>query len=209
LKLQSQPRIVPVSQPTHIIVPPQLAPTIKATGLGLSRDRFGINLEQGNLQIHGGNSSAGSSQGIALGENTNKNADGKPGISGQIVHLPPGMMPKQTSDDSPSADPKRIVTLPAQGTNTTAASNSGIAGKIVTLPADKSGNVGVTRDPKAIGQNNHAVDLRTDPRPQFQTGRTSGNTAASSGLRIATTNQTHGPVLQSNGQGSGRGGFWH
>jgi hypothetical protein len=37
LQLQSQPKIVPLLQPTHLIVPEQLAPTLKLTNLGSSK----------------------------------------------------------------------------------------------------------------------------------------------------------------------------
>ena len=54
--------------------------------------------------------------------------------------MPSGVMPKQPTA-TPSSDPKKIVTLPAPGSNTTASSNKG-AGKIVTMPVNSAGKAG-------------------------------------------------------------------
>ena len=77
LKLQVQPKIVPLMQATHLIVPPQLAPTLKPVNFGLPKDD-GIKL--GNT---GGN------PGVTLGDKPKDDGNaGKTGIGGQIVHMP-------------------------------------------------------------------------------------------------------------------------
>jgi len=48
LKLQSQPKIVPLLQPTHLIVSEQLAPTLKLTNLGASK--YNTVLKTGEIQ---------------------------------------------------------------------------------------------------------------------------------------------------------------
>jgi hypothetical protein len=132
LKLQAQPKIVPLMQATHLIVPPQLAPTLKPVNFGLPKD-------DGNA--------------------------GKTGIGGQILHMPPGTMPKQPTDTS-SSDPKKIVTLPAPITNATNATGGG---KIVTLPVTGVGKTGSGLDVKTTLPVNRAAGLPSTPRQQIRT----------------------------------------
>src|SRR5258705_3410698 len=118
LKLQMQPKIVPLMQATHLIVPPQLAPTLKPANFGL-KDNGGIKPEETGAQVHG-------NLGITLGDKPlGDNNGGKTGIGGQIVHMPSRIMPKQTKSDTPSSDPKKIVTLPAPGTHATSSTAGG------------------------------------------------------------------------------------
>jgi hypothetical protein len=60
----------------------------------------------------------------------------KTSIGGDVVRLPPGMVPKQPTDNGPG----KVVTLPAPATNAGNTTNGG--GKIVTLPARTLGNAG-------------------------------------------------------------------
>jgi hypothetical protein len=60
----------------------------------------------------------------------------KTGIGGDVVRLPPGMVPKQPTDNGPG----KVVTLPAPATNAGNTTNG--SGKIVTLPARTLGNAG-------------------------------------------------------------------
>ena len=155
LKLQSQPKNVPLMQFTHLMKPQQAGPLFKPTNAGLSKDNSGIKLGDNGGQLHGG-----------LGDKLqNGKPDGKTG--GQIVHMPSGVMPKQPTD-MPSSAPKKIVTLPAPGTSTTASGNKG-AGKIATMPVNTAGKAGsnpvvkqndppnriVRRDPGVMKINNN------------------------------------------------------
>ncbi len=150
LKLQVQPKIVPLMQATHLIVPPQLAPTLKPVNFGLSKDD-GIKL--GNT---GGN------LGVALGDKPKDDGNaGKTGIGGQIVHMPLGTMPKPADTSSP--DPKKIMTLPAPVTNATG------GGKIVTLPVTNVGKTGSGLDVKATLPVNRVTDLPSTQRQQIKT----------------------------------------
>ena len=63
LKLQSQPKPVPLLQPTHLIVPQHLEPTLKFTGTS----KYNLNIKPGGAfgQIHG-------NPGVALGNSPTK-----------------------------------------------------------------------------------------------------------------------------------------
>jgi Caspase domain len=127
LKLLSQPKIVPLMQFTHLMKPQQPGPMFKPTNIGF-KDNPGLKL------------------GGALGDKPlDGKLDGKSG--GQIVHMP-GVMPKQPID-TPSSHPKKIVTLPAPGTNTTSPDAKG-TGKIVTLPVTTIGKAGANPIVKPI-----------------------------------------------------------
>jgi hypothetical protein len=214
LKLQSQPKTVPLMQFTHLVN----SPAFKPTNPGLSKDNPGIKLGETGAQLHGGNF------GATLGgkPQINGNPGSTTGTGGQIVHLPPGMMPKQPTSDTPSPTPTKIVTLPATGTNATTSTNGG-AGKIVTLPVATIGKTGSGPDLKTSGPANHIVDLPVTPRQQFRTEarspavlklnanpsagnrpqgnvlyrRTTGVSSASSNSSYAAA-QSHGPVQSMN-----------
>ena len=146
-RLQSQPKNVPLMQFTHLMKPQQAGPLFKPTNVGLSKDNSGIN----GGQLHGGNLGG-------LGDKLqNGKLDGK--IGGRIVHMPSGVMPKQPTD-MPSSAPKKIVTLPAPGTSTTASGNKG-AGKIVTMPVSTAGKAGSNPVVKQNNPPNRIV--RRDP----------------------------------------------
>jgi hypothetical protein len=154
LKLQAQPKIVPLMQATHLIVPPQLAPTLKPVNFGL-KDNGGIKLGETGAQVHG-------NLGITLGDKPlGDNNGGKTGIGGKIVQMPSGIMPKQTTSDTPSSDSKKIVTLPAPVTNATPSTGGG---KIVTLPVGTVGKAGSSPDVKTTGPSNRVVDLPVTAR---------------------------------------------
>lgn len=229
LKLQLQPKMVPLSQPTHYIVPPQLAPTLKLTNIG----PFPAN-----------------------------NPGGKNVIGGQIVNLPPGVMPKSPAE---TPDLKKIVTLPAPGTNAASSPNGNGVSKIVSLPGVKpgtnplppAGNKGVSKivtlpagklgkiesnkdsrtdkDLRANGVSNRIVDLSAKPGPKFQTdkrdegvlklnanppqgirpqsgfqmGRTGAITNTNPNASYASMAQVRRPVLQPVGQGQGQAKSMH
>jgi hypothetical protein len=124
LKLQSQPKIVPLLQPTHLIVPERLIPTLKANNLGGFKDIPVLKTGDIGGLVHGGagNSSDG------------KNFDGK-NIGGSIIHMPSGVLSKQPGEPQSPA-PGKIVTLPGQGSTTLPANTA--PGKIITLPPQAS-----------------------------------------------------------------------
>jgi hypothetical protein len=212
LKLLAQPKIVPLMQATHLIVPPQLAPSLKPVTFGL-KDNGGIKLGDTGAQVHG-------NLGVTLGDSNG----GKTGI-GQIVHMPSGISPKTT--DAPASDPKKIVTLPAPMTNGTATTGSG---KIVTLPVTTIGKAsgqdvktGSSPDVKTIFPAKRIIDVpvtarRTDGKDATvlklngnpsQVGRPQGNGGSNVGKVSAIGVNSSPHFAQSMNQGQGRKGFMH
>jgi hypothetical protein len=213
LKLQSQPKIVPLMQATHLIVPPQLAPMLKPVNFGL-KDNGGIKLGDTVGQVHG-------NLGVTLGDKPLGDSNGgKTGIGGQIVHMPSGISPKTT--DAPSSDQKKIVTLPAPVTKGTATTGGG---KIVTLPVTTIGKAGSTPDVKTTFPAKRIVDVpvtarRTDSKDatvlklngnQSQVGRPQGNGGSNvlpgkvSAIRVNSSPH----FAQAMNQGQARKGFMH
>ncbi|MBR1367019.1 MULTISPECIES: caspase family protein [Bradyrhizobium] len=119
LKLQTQPKQIPLMQATKFLAPQNIAPTFKIGNLGQPKY---MPLQQGNGNQINGNLPI-------VQKPVDGNVIGKLGNGGQIGNLPLG---NNQPNGTPSQTPGKIVTLPAP-TNTTT-SNGGI-GKIVTLPA--------------------------------------------------------------------------
>lgn len=122
LKLQMQPKQIPLMQATKFLAPQNINPTFKIGNLG--QPKYMPLMQQG----HGGGQINGNLP-IAQKPGENSNGIGKPGNGGQIVNLPSG---NNQPTGTPSQTPGKIVTLPAP-TNTTT-TNGGI-GKIVILPS--------------------------------------------------------------------------
>ncbi|WP_187436377.1 caspase family protein [Bradyrhizobium hipponense] len=119
LKLQAQPKLVPLMQATKFLAPQNINPTFKLGNLG--QPKYMSLVQQGNgAQINGNLP--------IVQKPVDSNIIGKLGHGGHIVNVPAGNQPNST----PSQTPGKIVTLPAP-TNTT--TNNGGIGKIVTLPA--------------------------------------------------------------------------
>jgi hypothetical protein len=127
LKLQAQPKPIPLMQATKFLAPQNIAPTLKIGNLG--QPKYMPLMQQGN-----GGSQIGGNLPVVQ-KPVDGNVLGKIG-GGQIVNLPAG---NNQPNGTPSQVPGKIVTLPAP-TNTT---NHGGIGKIVTLP--------VTNTPPAAG----------------------------------------------------------
>lgn len=119
LKLQVQPKLIPLMQATKFLAPQNVAPTFKIGNLG--QPKYMPLVQQGNgvSQINGNLP--------AVQKPIDGNVIGKLGNGDHIVNLPAS---NNQQNGTPSQTPGKIVTLPAP-TNTTN-SNSGI-GKIVTL----------------------------------------------------------------------------
>lgn len=140
LKLQAEPRAVPLMQATKLIVSPQLAPSLKQPiNFGLPKDGIRIGESNGQVKTGGG-------LGIPLGDRPqgdkiNIGNNGNTGIVGKIGNLP-GASPKADG----SFD-KKIVTMPAPGGNTRPANgNTGIAGG--NLPVNNGGRIVSGQDNK-------------------------------------------------------------
>jgi hypothetical protein len=159
LKLEAQPKLVPLSQPTHIIAPPSIK---LGGGLGISKDHPGLNLgAQGLLQGR-------APQGNVL-QGLGKIGADKLGNGGQIVTLhSPGTT---ASSGNNSAGSGKIIDLPRGGLNKTGAQpNSKLGGEITRLdarPAKPLSQIHVIssrpgyRAPTSLRRQNSATSLGT------------------------------------------------
>jgi hypothetical protein len=131
LKLEAQPKQIPLMQATKFLAPQNINPTFKIGNLG--QPKYMPLMQQGN----GGSQMNGNLPIVQKpGDN---NGIGKLGNGGQIGNLPAG---NNQPNGTPSQTPGKIVTLPAP-TNTT---NNGGTGKIVTLPATNTTQNGGTNN---------------------------------------------------------------
>jgi hypothetical protein len=152
LKLQAQPKQIPLMQATKFLAPQTIAPTIKIGSLG--QPKYMPLLQQGNGAQVNGNLPV-------VQKPLDGKVIGKLGNGGQIVNLPTG---NNNQPNQPSQTPGKIVTLPAP-TNTT--NNAGGSGKIVTLPAtNTTPNGGNARPgkivsmPVNVGKGGSTVDVK-------------------------------------------------
>ena len=188
LKLEAKPRIVSLSQPTQIIVPP----SIKTGGLGISKDNLGSNLgAPGRATPQLGNVSQ-SGLGITT---VGKAGPDKPGNSGQIVTLPG----TNASSGNKNAVPGKITTLPGGGLNKIdAPQGSKVSGEVVRVdgrPAKPISQVKINQQPVGTSQPN----ISTPPKIR----RDLGVTKVDGNARMAST-QSHGPAVQSQAKFNGK-----
>ncbi|MGY4452390.1 hypothetical protein ACVWZR_007050 [Bradyrhizobium sp. i1.3.1] len=109
LKLQTQPKLIPLMQATKFLAPQNIAPTFKVGNLG--QPKYMPLMQQGN----GGGQMNGNLP--VVQKPIDSNVIGKLGNGGQIVNLPAGNNQPNQPNGTPSQTPGKIVTLPA--TNTT------------------------------------------------------------------------------------------
>jgi hypothetical protein len=120
LKLQAQPKQIPLMQATKFLAPQNIAPTIKIGNLG--QPKYLPLMQQGNGAQVNGNLPV-------VQKPLDGNVIGKLGNGGQIVTLP---APSNTSKSNGGIG--KIVTLPA--TNTRPGAGNHIPGKIVSMPVN-------------------------------------------------------------------------
>ncbi len=162
LKLETQPKLIPLMQATKFLAPQNIAPTFKTSNLG--QPKYMPLMQQGN----GGAKINGNLP--IVQKPVDGNVLGKLGNGGQIVNLPAGNNQPSQQNGTPSQIPGKVVTLPAP-TNTT--TSSGGIGKIVTLPATNnaqngSSNAGtangtsgkILRMPVNVGKGNSNVEVK-------------------------------------------------
>ncbi|MBR0718852.1 caspase family protein [Bradyrhizobium liaoningense] len=167
LKLQLQPKEIPLMQATHFLAPQNIAP-LKVTNLGPNKYlpivQQGGGLGNGNLPV-------GQNKPIPIDSNVIGKLGNGGQNGGQVTTLPAGNnLPKQPIE-TPSQVPGKVVTLPAPTNTTTGTpSNTGVVGKIVTLPAgnntpntgSNSGTPGkiVTLPATNVGKGGTKVDVK-------------------------------------------------
>ncbi|WP_164718390.1 caspase family protein [Bradyrhizobium sp. LVM 105] len=159
LKLQAQPKQIPLMQATKFLAPQNIAPTLKIGNLG--QPKYMPLMQQGN----GGGQINGNLP--VVQKPVDGNGIGKPGNGGQIVNLPSGNNNQPNPQNgTQSQSPGKIVTLPAPTTTTT---NKGGIGKIVTLPATNTkpdgGNANgkpgkIVSMPVNVGKGGSTVDAK-------------------------------------------------
>ncbi|KYG98616.1 caspase family protein [Bradyrhizobium sp. DOA1] len=133
LKLQAQPKQIPLMQATKFLAPQTIAPTLKIGNLGQPK----------YMPVMPGNGGAQITGNLPIVQKPIDGNIGKLGNGGPIAKLPLG---NNQPNGAPSQTPGKIVTLPAPTTTTNA--NSG--GKIVTLPATNTTPNGNNRRPGKI-----------------------------------------------------------
>jgi len=175
LKLQTQPKLIPLMQATKFLAPQNIAPTFKVGNLG--QPKYMPLMQQGN----GGGQMNGNLP--VVQKPIDSNVIGKLGNGGQIVNLPAGNNQPNQPNGTPSQTPGKIVTLPATNTTQNGRSNNtgtangttnGTPGKIVSMPVNV-GKGGSTVDTKPVVQTqnnpiraNNGVKLNNNPVNKVQ-----------------------------------------
>ncbi|EJN07671.1 hypothetical protein PMI42_07686 [Bradyrhizobium sp. YR681] len=230
LKLEAQPKQIPLMQATKFLAPQNIAPTFKIGNLG--QPKYMPLVQQG----HGGGQFNGNLPVVQKPEGGN--SIGKPGNGGQIVNLPAGnnqtngtplqtpgkivTLPAPTNTTTNNAGPGKIVTLPVTNTQNGGSTNTGTTngspGKIVSMPVNV-GKGGTTVETKPVVQTqntpirvNNGVKLNTpvnkvqvqNNRPQFNTT----NRIVNNGGNNFRQSMNQAPSMN-NGGGNRRGGFMH
>ncbi|MDA9543135.1 hypothetical protein ACVWYQ_002178 [Bradyrhizobium sp. USDA 3397] len=203
LKLQTQPKQIPLMQATKFLAPQTLAPTIKIGNLG--QPKYMPLMQQGNGAQMNGNLPV-------VQKPLDGNVVGKLGNGGQIVTLPAGNNQPNPQNGTPPQTPSKIVTLPAP-TNTI---NGKVGiGKIVTLPATNKpqnggNNAGNGSPPKIVsmpvnvGKGGTKIDVKpvnvqTQNQPirvnNGNTGIVRPNISPVNKVQVQTNVQTSRPQL--------------
>lgn len=211
LKLQAEPKQIPLMQATKLLAPQNIAPTLKIGNLGQPKY---MPLQQGN--------------GAQVNDNlpivqkpVEGNIMGKLGNGGQIVNLPAGNNQPNQQNGTPSQTPGKIVTLPAP-TN----SNGG-NGKIVSMPVNVGkGGTKVDVKPVTVQTQNQPIRINNG-----NTGIVKPNNNPVNKVQVQNNVHTNRPQLNTmpnrmvnssnnfrqsmnqapsmNGGGNRRGGFTH
>ena len=223
LKLAEQPKLVPLSQPTHIIAPPSIK---LGGGLGISKGNPGFNLgTQGLLQGHG------PQQGDGL-HGIGKLGTDKFDKGGQIVTLNSPGTTASSGNNSPGLGKLgtdklghggQIVTLNSPGTTTSPGNNGAGSGKIIDLPHTGVNKIGTEQNSKLGGGITRFDDRSAKSFPQIHGNQQLGGISRSNiatppkfRQQLAVTNtgsnqhfastQFHGHAFQSQGRSGGFGG---
>lgn len=194
LKLQAQPKQIPLMQATKFLAPQNIAPTLKIGNLGQSK-YMPVMQGNGGLQM-GGN--------LPIVQKPGDGNIGKLGNGGPIINLPSGNNQPNQQNGTPSQTPGKIVTLPAP---TNATKTNGGIGKIVTLPATNTtpnannGKPGkIVSMPMNVGKGGPNVEtkpinVQTQNRPIRITNGVKINNTPVSKVQVQNNVQTRRPQL--------------
>ncbi|KJC39447.1 hypothetical protein UB31_28790 [Bradyrhizobium sp. LTSP849] len=211
LKLETQPKQIPLMQATKFLAPQTIAPTLKIGNLG--QPKYMPLMQQGN----------GGSQMNANLPIVQKPVDGN-GI-GKIVTLP---APTNTTTNNGGIG--KIVTLPATNTTPNAGNANSNPGKIVSMPVTigkggsnvdvkttdvKTTNVQTQNQPIRVNNGNTGVvKLNNNPvnKIQVRNNRPQFNSFGNGGGNNFRQSMNQAPMMGGGGMGGGgghRGGFMH
>lgn len=145
LKLQAQPKQIPLMQATRFLAPQDIAPTLKIGNLG--QPKYMPLMQQG----HGGSQMGGNLP--VVQRPVDGNVIGKLGHGGKIVTLP---APSNTSKSNGGIG--KIVTLPAINNKPGAANRT--PGKIVSMPVNiGKGGSKIDAKPVNVQTQNHPIRI--------------------------------------------------
>lgn len=166
LKLETQPKLIPLMQATKFLAPQNIAPTLKVGNLG--QPKYMPLIQQGN-----GGAQMNANLPV-MQKPVDSNVIGKLGNGGKIVNLP---APTNTTTNNKGIG--KFTTLPVTTTqntgNNNAGSTTGTPGKVVSMPVT-IGRGGSTVDVKPVNvqtQNNpirinNGVKLNNNPVNKVQ-----------------------------------------
>ncbi|MCK1621346.1 caspase family protein [Bradyrhizobium sp. 159] len=184
LKLQAQPKEIPLMQATKFLAPQNIAPTLKIGNLGqpkymplMQQDNGGAHVN-GNLPV--------------VQKPLDGNLIGKLGNGGHIVNLPAGNNQPNQQNGTSSQTPGKIVTLPAP-TNTmpNGGNANGKPGKIVSMPVNV-GKGGPNVEAKPVQNQNHPIRINNG-----NTGIVKLNTNAANKVQVQNNVANNRPQLNS------------
>lgn len=153
LKLETQPKLIPLMQATKFLAPQNIAPTLKAGNLG--QPKYMPLIQQGN-----GGAQMNANLPVAQ-KPVDSNVIGKLGNGGKIVTLP---APTNTTTNNKGIG--KITTLPVTTTQNTGNDNAGTTtgtpGKVVSMPVT-IGKGGSTVDVKTTDMKSVNVQTQNNP----------------------------------------------
>lgn len=211
LKLETQPKMIPLMQATKFLAPQNIAPTLKVGNLG--QPKYMPLIQQGN-----GGAQMNANLPVVQ-KPVDSNVIGKLGNGGKIVNLP---APTNTATNKNGIG--KITTLPVTTTQNTGNNNAGTTtgtpGKVVSMPVT-IGKGGSTVDMKPVNvqtQNNpicinSGVKLNNNPVNKVQVQNNVQNNVQSNrpqfnGIGNGSGNNVRQSMNQSNG-GNNHGIFMH
>lgn len=207
LKLETQPKMIPLMQATKFLAPQNIAPTLKVGNLG--QPKYMPLIQQGN-----GGAPMNANLPVVQ-KPVDSNVIGKLGNGGKIVTLP---APTNTATNKNGIG--KITTLPATTTQNTGNNNAGTTtgtpGKVVSMPVT-IGKGGSTVDVKPVNvqtQNNpirinNGVKLNNNPVNKVQVqNNVQNNRPQFNGIGNGGANNVRQSMNQSNG-GNNHRSFMH
>lgn len=209
LKLETQPKMIPLMQATKFLAPQNIVPTLKVGNLG--QPKYMPLIQQGN-----GGAQMNANVPVVQ-KPVDSNVIGKLGNGGKIVTLP---APTNTTTNNKGIG--KITTLPVTTTQNTGNNNAGTTtgtpGKVVSMPVT-IGKGGSTVDVKPVHvqtQNNpinNGVKLNNNPVNKVQIQNNGQNNVQSNrpqfnGIGNGGGNNVRQSMNQSNG-GNNHGSFMH